>query len=119
MTVGPNGRGVDPVWVFLCVAVGAGLALWSLYVIGLFVLLVAVLSLGRAPESPRGRALAHLAMLAGFEWTMGILAALYWFDWDRRDGGFYVYLLVIAAMGALIVLLALRINRKKAVPWRW
>lgn len=106
-------------WAFLCTAVGAGLALWSLYGIGLIFLLIAGLSLGRAPKSPRGRAVALLAMLGGFEWTMVILAALYWFDWGRRDSGFYVYLLVIAALGALILLFALRIARRKAGHWRW
>ena len=106
-------------WAFLCAGVGAGLALWSLYGIGLVVLLIAAFSLGRAPESPRGRAVALLAMLGGFEWTMAILAALYWFEWGRRDSGFYLYLLVIAALGALVILFALRVSRKKAGNWRW
>ena len=70
-------------------------------------------------RSPRGRAAALLAMLGGFECTMVILAALYWFDWGRRDSGFYLYLLGIAALGALILLFALRVALKKAGHWRW
>jgi hypothetical protein len=119
MTDRPHGRAVQPAWMLLCAALAAGLALWSLYLVGLVFLLVAAFSLGRAPESTRGRAATLLAMLVGFEGSMASLTALYWFAWGQRQSGFYVYLLVLAAMGAFILSLALWVNRKKAVHWYW
>lgn len=107
MTVGSASRGVQPAWVFLCGALAAGLALWSLYVVGLLALTMMAIAIARVPKSPRVRIASLLAMLVGFEGALASLTALYWFAWVQRDGGFYLYLLVLAAAGATVLSLAL------------
>ena len=115
-----NGRSdsgsIQPVWLVLCGALAAGLALWSLYVVGLVFLMLAAIATVTAPKSQRWRAATLIAMLVGFEVAMVILTTLYWLVWDRRDGGFYLYLLVLAAAGTAILSLALLTTLRKAVP---
>jgi uncharacterized membrane protein YeaQ/YmgE (transglycosylase-associated protein family) len=113
MTVGSASRGVQPAWLLLCGTLAAGLALWSLYVVGLLVLTMMAIALARVPKSPRLRVASLLTMLVGFEGAITSLAALYWFAWGRRDGGFYVYLLVLAAAGATVLSLALWASSRK------
>jgi hypothetical protein len=103
MAVHQDGPSIHWVWLLLCGTLGAGLALWSLYLVGLVVLTIAVIVLGRAPISPRKRVATLLAMLGGFEAAITTLMALYWLVWYQRDGGFYVYLLVLGAAGAAIL----------------
>jgi hypothetical protein len=104
------------VWLILCGALAAGLALWSLYVVGLVFLMLAAIAIVTAPKSQRWRAATLIAMLVGFEVAMVTLTTLYWLAWDQRDGGFYLYLLVLAAAGAAILSLALLATWRKAVP---
>ena len=113
MTVGSESRGVQPAWLFLCGTLAAGLALWSLYVVGLLVLTMMAIALARVPDSPRVRIASLLTTLVGFEGAMASLTALYWFAWGRRDGGFYLYLLVLAAAGATVLSLALWASSRK------
>ena len=115
-----NGRSdsgsIQPVWLVLCGTLAAGLALWSLYVVGLVFLLLAAIAIGGAPKSKRWRAATLIAMLVGFEVAMVILTTLYWLAWDQKDGAFYLYLLVLAAAGTAILSLALLATWRKAVP---
>jgi hypothetical protein len=113
MTGGAATGGVQPAWLLLCGTLAAGLALWSLYVVGLLVFTMMAIALARVPRSPRVRAASLLAMLVGFEGAMAFLTVLYWFAWGRRDGGFYLYLLVLAAAGATVLSLALWASSRK------
>ena len=74
-------RAVQPAWLFLCGTLAAGLALWSLYVVGLLGLTIMAVALARVPRSPRVRIASLLAMLVGFEGAIASLTALYWFTW--------------------------------------
>jgi hypothetical protein len=112
----PGRRSIHPVWLVLCGALAAGLALWSLYVVGLVFLMLAAIVIGGAPKSRRWRVATLIAMLGGFEAAMATLTTLYWFAWDQRDGGFYLYLLVLAAAGATILSLVLLATSRKAIP---
>ena len=113
-----DSRSIPPVWLFLCGALAVGLALWSLYLVGLGLLTIAAIVIGGAPKSSRWRVATLIAMLVGFELAMATLAALYWLAWDRRDGGWYVYLVVLAAAGAAILSLVLLVSSRKAIPRR-
>lgn len=103
----------------LCALLAAGLALSSLYVLGLVFLLAAAVGLSAVPQSPRVRQAVPLAMLVGFEFSLGLLAYLYRFVWLWEDGGWYVFLAVLAGLGLLILggVLLLR-SRQAAVSAR-
>ena len=90
-------------WLILSALLAAGLALVSLYVLGLLFLPIAALALSGAPASRQMRQAVPLAMLVGFEFSLGLLAYLYRFVWFRQDGGWYVYLAVLAGLGLLIL----------------
>jgi uncharacterized membrane protein len=85
-------------------------------VVGLVFLMLAAIAIGGAPKSKRWRAATLIAMLVGFDVATVILTTLYWLAWDQRDGGFYLYLLVLAAAGTAILSLALLATSRKAVP---
>jgi hypothetical protein len=108
-------RSIPLVWLLLCGVLAAGLALWSLYLVGLGFVVLAAILIARAPMSKRWRVSTLIAMLAGFEMALATLTALYWLVWDRRDGGWYLYLLVLAAAGVAIQSSAVLAVGRKAV----
>lgn len=95
-------RPATAAWLILCAALAAGLAWWSLYLLGLIFLLLTAFGLPRMTPSPRGRLATAIAILAGFDGGMAVLVLLYWFAWCQRDGGFYLYLLAITAAGTFV-----------------
>ena len=113
MTVRSESREVQPAWLLLCGTLSAGLALWSLYVVGLVLLTIMAIALGRVPKSRQVRVASLIAMLVGFEGAMATLTALYWFAWDQRNGGFYLYLVGLAVVGATVLSLALWASSRK------
>jgi hypothetical protein len=99
--MGPRIRSL--VWLIVCAALAAGLALWSLYLVGLVVLFIVSLALSGVPRSRRMRQATSVAMLVGFEGSLACLVSLDWFAWYQRSGGFYLYLALLAGLGLLIV----------------
>ena len=96
-----------PIWSALCFVLGAGLALWSLYLIGLVFLLLVSGGLRWAKGSRRRLRASLVALVLGFEAGIASLAVLYFFAWDQRSAGWFLYLGTLAAVGLVIVLTAM------------
>lgn len=97
-----SGRGLHKlIWMGLCCVLGAGLALWSMYLVGLLFLLLVSVAFGSRPGARRR---SQTALVLGFEGGMGSLAFLYRFEWGQSGPGFYLYLGAVACVGAAVVL---------------
>ncbi len=96
-----------PIWSALCFVLGAGLALWSLYLIGLAFLLLVSGGLRSAKGSRRRLRASLVALILGFEAGMAALAVLYFFAWDQRSAGWFLYLGALGAVGLVMVLTAM------------
>lgn len=92
-----------PLWLALCVILGAGLSLWSLYLVGLVVLFGISVVVALNQSSWRGARATLLALTAGYEAGLATLTGLYVFAWGEPGAG-YLYLGVLAAVGLLIEL---------------
>jgi hypothetical protein len=93
-----------PIWLGLCFVLGAGLALWSLYLVGVAFLLLASGALRSAKGSRRRLHASLVALILGFEAGMASLAVLYFLAWGQRSAGWYLYLGALAVAGLVIVL---------------
>jgi hypothetical protein len=92
-----------PIWSALCFVLGAGLALWSLYLVGLAFLLLVSGALRSAKGSRRRLRASLVALILGFEAGMASLAVLYFLAWGQRSAGWYLYLGALAVVGLVIV----------------
>lgn len=97
------GDGPKPIWSALCFVLGAGLALWSLYLIGLILLLAVSGALGSRTGSRRRSRASLVALILGFESGMASLAVLYFIAWGQRSAGWYLYMGALAMVGLVLV----------------
>lgn len=96
-------RRSKPLWLALCVILGAGLSLWSLYLVGLVFLFGISIAVALNQGSRRGARATLLALTAGYEAGLATLTGLYVFVWGEPGAG-YLYLGVLAGVGLLIEL---------------
>lgn len=96
-------QSIRPVWALLCFAIGAGLAAWSLYLLGLIFLLVIGPFLTTVPASRRARAAAVIAMAVGFESGIAFFLLMYAYVWGEPSEHFWAYLLGLGIAGAAIL----------------
>jgi hypothetical protein len=93
------GQRLKPMWLALCLALGAGLGLWSLYVIGLLILLWISVAVAVNQRSLAGARATLVALTVGYETALATLVVLYRFVWD--DGAPYLYIGVLAVAGMM------------------
>lgn len=94
---------LKPLWLALCLVLGAGLGLWSLYLVGLVVLLAISVGVALNQRSQRGARATLIALTLGYEAGLATLIALYIFVWGEPGAG-YLYLGILAAAGLVIEL---------------
>ncbi len=102
-TIALETRRPKALWVLLCMVLGAGLSLWSLYLVGLVVLLGISVAVALNQGSRRGARATLLALTVGYEAGLAMLTGLYVFAWGEPGAG-YLYLVVLAGVGLLIEL---------------
>jgi hypothetical protein len=98
----PNQQ-LKPLWLALCFVLGAGLGLWSLYLVGLVVLVAISVVVALNQHSQRGACATLIALTLGYEAGLATLIALYHFAWGEPGAG-YLYLGMLAAAGLVIEL---------------
>lgn len=102
-TIALETRRPKALWVALCMVLGAGLSLWSLYLVGLVVLFGISVVVALNQGSRRGARATLLALTVGYEAGLAMLTGLYVFAWGEPGAG-YLYLGVLAGAGLLIEL---------------
>lgn len=91
---------LKPMWLVLCLVLGAGLGLWSLYLIGLLILLWIFVAVAVSQRSQRGARATLLALTVGYETALAMLVVLYRFVWSA-PGAPYLYVGALAVTGVI------------------
>jgi hypothetical protein len=87
----------------LCLVLGAGLGLWSLYLVGLVVLTGISIAVALNQRSRRGARATLIALAIGYEAGLATLVALYFLVWGGQSAP-YVYVGVLACAGLIVEL---------------
>jgi hypothetical protein len=93
---------LKPMWLALCLVLGAGLGLWSLYLIGLLIMLWISVAVAANQRSQSGARATLIALTVGYETALATLVVLYRFVWDEGSAP-YLYVGVLAAAGLMIL----------------
>ena len=91
---------LKPMWLGLCLMLGAGLGLWSLYLIGLLILLWIFVAVAVSQRFQRGARATLLALTVGYETALATLVVLYRFVWGA-PGAPYLYVGALAVAGVI------------------
>jgi hypothetical protein len=103
-SVHSDNQRLKPLWLGFCLVLGVGLGLWSLYLIGLVVLLTISVAVALNQRSQRVARATLIALTLGYEAGLATLIALYAFAWGELPTGGYLYLGILAAAGPVIEL---------------
>jgi hypothetical protein len=94
---------LKPLWLALCFVLGAGLSLWSLYLVGLVALTGISVAVALNQRSQRGARATLIAITLGYEAGLATLTALYLLVWSLPSAP-YVYVGILAVAGLVIEL---------------
>lgn len=102
-TISSSDHRLKPLWLALCLVLGAGLGLWSLYLVGLLVLVGISIAVALNQRSRRGARATLIALTIGYEAGLATLVALYFLVWGDQ-GAPYLYVGVLAFAGLVVEL---------------